>query len=225
MAPAERSNTRKETKTMKKNKMMRIASFLLIAVLMTTCAISGTLAKYVTSAESSDTARVAKFGVTIAANGTLFATSYDGTVVSASADDVVAPGTEKSMAKMTLSGTPEVKVTVSYAGELTLTGWEVEGTYYCPLEITVGTTTLKGTSYNSASEFETAVENEIAAYSKTYEAGTNLAEKGEESLAISWKWAFTGNDDVKDTALGNTAATGTAPSVALKVTTTVTQVD
>ena len=46
---------------MKKNKMMRIASALLVAVILTTCAISGTFAKYVTSTPGSDSARVAKF--------------------------------------------------------------------------------------------------------------------------------------------------------------------
>ena len=50
---------------MKKIKTMRIASILLIAVLMTTCAISGTFAKYVTSAEGGDSARVAKWGVQV----------------------------------------------------------------------------------------------------------------------------------------------------------------
>ena len=43
---------------MKKNIMMRVASALLIAVLLTTCAISGTFAKYVSTASGSDTARV-----------------------------------------------------------------------------------------------------------------------------------------------------------------------
>lgn len=48
---------------MKKNKMMRVASALLVAVLLTTCAISGTFAKYVASANGSDSARVAKWDV------------------------------------------------------------------------------------------------------------------------------------------------------------------
>ena len=49
---------------MRKNKMMRAASALMVAVLLTTCTISGTFAKYVTTAEGKDTARVAKFDVT-----------------------------------------------------------------------------------------------------------------------------------------------------------------
>ena len=50
---------------MKKNKMMRLAAVLLVAVLMTTCAISGTFAKYITTGEGQDTARVAKWAWTI----------------------------------------------------------------------------------------------------------------------------------------------------------------
>ena len=62
---------------MKTNKMMRLASVLLVAVLLSTCAISGTFAKYVTTKEASDSARVAKFGVTITASGKTFAEAYD----------------------------------------------------------------------------------------------------------------------------------------------------
>ena len=50
---------------MRNNRMMRAASALLVAVLLTTSTISGTFAKYVTEKEVSDTARVAKWGVEI----------------------------------------------------------------------------------------------------------------------------------------------------------------
>ena len=62
---------------MKKNRMMRLASILLVATLMSTCTISGTFAKYVTTASGSDTARVAKWGVTVTANGALFDHVYE----------------------------------------------------------------------------------------------------------------------------------------------------
>jgi len=117
---------------MRKNKMMRLASGLLVAVLLTTCAISGTFAKYVTSDNASDTARVAKFGVTVAASGSLFAENYlkasDDTPTSATTgitvdssgavgDDVVAPGT-KSLddgIQFEIKGKPEVDVNVAIA--------------------------------------------------------------------------------------------------------------
>ena len=86
---------------MKKNLMMRVASALLVAVLLTTCAISGTFAKYVTSATSNDHARVAYWGFQSSNTldiTNLFSDSYkDSTganvVKSADGDDVIAPGT------------------------------------------------------------------------------------------------------------------------------------
>lgn len=62
---------------MKKNKMMRLASWLLVLTLLTTCIISGTFAKYVTSDEADDTARVAKWGVTASISGSLFGAHYN----------------------------------------------------------------------------------------------------------------------------------------------------
>lgn len=116
---------------MKKNTMMRIASFLLIAVLLSTSAISGTYAKYVTSDNASDTARVAKFGVVATVDGTLFAKNYlnatggntpadagELTVKSQSAANVVAPGTKNAEGMaITLTGKPEVDVFVEFKFE------------------------------------------------------------------------------------------------------------
>lgn len=114
---------------MKKNIMMRLASFLLVAVLISTSAISGTYAKYVTKADGKDTARVAKWGVDISVSGNLFKTEYtnDGelekdnngddialTVKSSSSDKLVAPGTKNEEGiTFTITGTPEVAVNVN----------------------------------------------------------------------------------------------------------------
>ena len=57
---------------MKKNKMMRLASAVLVCTLLTTSVISGTFAKYTSTSSASDNARVAKWGVTLAANGLLY---------------------------------------------------------------------------------------------------------------------------------------------------------
>lgn len=220
---------------MKKNKMMRLASVLLVAVILTTCAISGTFAKYVTSGNGSDTARVAKFGVTVTGTADTFKETYAkdntgftldaNTVVST--EKVVAPGTSGSMAAFTITGTPEVAVRVSFAGTLELGDKWVDSasTYYCPIEITVGDTTYKGKDYTSADEFETAVNDKIATYSKDYAAGTDLSTISANTPAVSWKWAFEGNDDVKDTYLGDQAAAGNAATISLDVTATVTQID
>ena len=122
---------------MKKNKIMRLASVLLIAVLLSTSIISGTFAKYVTMGETSDSARVAKFGVVITASGKLFDKTYYSqpsgssnmpgvendndnntllTVESSTNDKVVAPGTKSDNdgLKLNITGAPEVDVYIKY---------------------------------------------------------------------------------------------------------------
>ena len=223
---------------MKKNKMMRIASVLLIAVILTTCAISGTYAKYVTSADNNDSARVAKFGVKVTATASTFAKEYttdDGNVVGTiaksvvSTTDVVAPGTKGDMAAFTITGTPEVAVRVAFTGTLELGDrWkDKDGNYYCPIEITVGDKTYKGLEYNSTDAFKAAVNTKIASYKQDYAAGTDLSSitVRNNAPAISWKWAFEDNDDEKDTYLGDQAAVGNAAKISLSVTATVTQID
>ena len=233
---------------MKKNRMMRLASGLLVAVLVTTSMISGTFAKYTTSATGSDTARVAKFGVVINANGETFEKSYNGveanwtssaTVANASAK-LVAPGTSGEMAKMTLTGTPEVAVRVAY--EVTtfeLSDWTLYNgtTEYCPLVFNVNSTEYKinGTTIKTVDELERAVKTAVAGYTKEYAPGTDLSADGQKahSLAISWSWAFNGDSEM-DTVLGNkaaginedgTAEDYTAPAIKFTVKTTVTQID
>lgn len=110
---------------MKKNKMMRIAAVLLIVTLLSTCAISGTFAKYVAKADVEDSARVAKWGIKIETNGTLFSDKYAAededyiaaggvySVESDNGDVVVAPGTSSKQLTnggfaAVLSGKPEV---------------------------------------------------------------------------------------------------------------------
>jgi len=61
---------------MKKNRMLRLASTLMILTLLTTSIIGGTFAKYTTTGRASDTARVAKWGVAITASGSLYSDAY-----------------------------------------------------------------------------------------------------------------------------------------------------
>ena len=104
---------------MKKNIMMRLASFLLVAVLISTSAISGTYAKYVTEASGNDVARVAQWGVQLRVNGNAFSDVYEGdamvgySVDSNNGDLVVAPGTTYANNTLfAISGTPEVAVSI-----------------------------------------------------------------------------------------------------------------
>lgn len=117
---------------MKKNKMMRLASWLLVLTLLTTCIISGTFAKYVTSDDAEDTARVAKWGVTTTISGALFGEHYNAFSEAESSNqisadytgsvdghtqqvddlddgkNIVAPGTKSEAMKISISGKPEV---------------------------------------------------------------------------------------------------------------------
>ena len=229
---------------MRKNRMMRAASALLVAVLMTTCTISGTFAKYVTEKSASDTARVAKWGVEItstAANA--FAKEYDAgdaadakDVVAATVtvddvsvqDKVVAPGTNGTLGGTTIiAGTPEVRVSVSQAATLTLTGWTVDGNEYCPIVFKVGNgdTLYKidptNDAMNEISELKAAVEA-AAKSSAVFEAGTDLSNVGADTVSVSWEWPFSVDDD-KDTALGNLTGEN-VPKISFTLTTTIAQV-
>ena len=178
---------------MKKNRMMRVASALLVAVLLSTCAISGTFAKYVTEASGSDTARVAKFGVTVSNSGELFLKNYaktdanytlgNDTVESVDNWNVVAPGTSHSNTDVVLEGKPEVAVKVAYEiTELTVSNNWIDGEdeEYFPIIFNVA-----GKDYyigmddtvNSVESLVTAVKNAAAGYSRTYAPNTDLSTK------------------------------------------------
>ncbi|MCD8364431.1 MAG: hypothetical protein LUC83_01195 [Clostridiales bacterium] len=132
---------------MKKNKVRRLASVLLVLTLLTTSIISGTFAKYTTTDEGSDTARVAKFGVVATVSGGLFGDYYytkndtngnnpneisvttnastagtnsvENSAVSE--NDVVAPGTQNTANGLTISvtGTPKVSTNVKITSDTT----------------------------------------------------------------------------------------------------------
>lgn len=225
---------------MKKTGFMRAALLLLVLTLITSCFVGGTFAKYTTSASGTDTARVAKFGVQIRANGGTFAKEYAtddtgvvGTIaksVVSTNKKVVAPGTRGDMAKMTLSGTPEVAVRVGYTAHVTVSDWIVDGVFYCPITIKVngkdGNLVIHGLDYTDAGQFARAVENEIAAFSANYAAGTDLSTAGVTAPEVSWEWVYEANDGLQnnemDTALGNAA---TPATITLEIETTVTQID
>ena len=241
--------------TTRKNWTVRAAVLMLALVLITACFVGGTFAKYVTSKSGNDNARVAKFGVEITANGTMFAKEYqthDGTVsgtitksvVSSGTvdpqndtrDNLVAPGTSGDMVQMKLTGTPEVAVKVTYdaTDKVKLEGWILDdNTFYCPLRFKVGSTLIEGIGYTDAGALEDAIEDAINGYSKNYPANTALNDVGTDSLNVSWEWQFETGDndeakaanDKRDTYLGKKAADGNAATVSIEIATTVTQID
>lgn len=157
---------------MKKNKMMRLASVLLVLVMLTTCVISGTFAKYVTEDDAHDEARVAKWGIVITATD-----DADSKVVVDTKDDaneadisiakdlkLLAPGTKGNIANVNIKGQPEVAFDVSISVNLDLGDkWEVDGNVYCPLVFKVNDAEFKidGASITTVAELETAVEEAV----------------------------------------------------------------
>lgn len=216
---------------MKKNKMLRIASVMLVLALITTCVISGTFAKYVTTGASSDSARVAKWGVTITADtGTAFGTAYTrgSNAISASASvdtdsvfagaKVVAPGTKGTLLNVAIAEDGrEVECALTYkVNTFSLANWGE----YCPLVFTVGTREIKQGD-GTVAELENAVKSAITGLNKTYKVNQSISDS---SVTIAWEWPFHTSDanDVKDTVLGNAT---TPASITIDIGVNVEQVD
>ena len=212
----------------KKNVTLRAAAVLFALALITSCFVGGTFAKYVTNGTGSDKARVAKFGVTVEANGTMFAEQYDTdkeakTVVSSRVgvaegkkDNVVAPGTSGKMVSMKLSGQPEVDVHVNYAPTVTLSdNWkDKDNNFYCPLQIKVNGIMIDGHRFTDKQQFVDEIVKAIVNHQKNnvvYKAGTDLSTDtvGDNALTISWAWPFetaTSDDPTPETAAAEKAA-------------------
>ena len=178
---------------MKKNKMMRIASVLLVAVLLSTCAISGTFAKYTTTFTSSDTAKIATWDITVEDGDEttktftfdILETIFDadtGDDAGATDNDVfakrLAPGTKGSF---TITVTNNSEVNATYAASLS---------YADNLPITFTVTNPNG----------------------------NLAmTNGTVDIVVNWVWPYDSGNDEADMNLAGTDLTVTATVVVTQV--------
>lgn len=224
---------------MKRNKLFLLGLFVVFAAVLSLSLVSSTFARYTSTNNGSDTARVAKWGVEITVGSfDAFAAEYekddasataisDVSVAAADSKNVLAPGTTKDLVGLDIAGEPEVAVRVTYAAELTLANWTVGSDEYCPLVFTVGTENyyIGKTGIENVAQLKAAVEAAIAEYSAEYEANSDLSTAA--APVVSWKWEIDqttvpGQTNEKDTALGNAA---TAATVSLKITATVTQID
>ena len=187
---------------MKKNVMMRVAAILMVCVLATTCGISGTFAKYISDAEVSDTARVAKWGwgdtaITI----DLFSDTYtndsdDVTVDSANGDNVIAPGTSMTGELRWIPAAtfaPEVDYVLSFAVSA-----EIPAAIEAELDWTLKLGSGEVQNFTNFADLERALE------AHTY-AGEASDDAPTVEIQIGWVWAFNGGDDEADTALGDAA--------------------
>ena len=202
---------------MKKNVMMRVASVLLIAVLMSTCVISGTFAKYTSANTASDSATVAKWSIEIndteiAVTGDapsvtfdLFKTAYDlkenGTVDTTEDDDIkadgnlIAPGSG-GYYQLKIENLSEVNA--QYAIAFTATNDS-----NVPIEFSLSNDNIDGTWKTNIADLNVAA--------------TDISMSGSEAtVTLYWRWTF----DRDDTNFGIST-----PTVSVNAAITVTQVN
>lgn len=250
---------------MKKTKFMRAALLLLVLTLITSCFVGGTFAKYTTDGRTNNVAHIAKFGVNVVApKEGMFASTYttngevkdsNGNVI---ADSVVAygyqsgtatsgtpgyytvaPGTSGGMTDaVTLTGTPEVAVSVKYVLNTQTTNsfiqWYLDDNYtkfYCPLIFTifkgdVKVDEVKGIECKTAEELVNNLAAALDKCSDVYAPNTDLSTI-KNGAKISWEWPFEGGTnnpgqtDENDKILGNRVT----PFVVIDFNVVVTQID
>lgn len=172
---------------------------LLMAVAITTYSVCGTYAKYISSLDFADEARVAKWNFELVGDKTesnydihLFEDSYTITgtgtnkiVSSEPGIKVVAPGAEGSYA-FSVAGTAETNYTVSMTAKITneIKTTDDEGIEYNPIRFSID----GGTTWMTDTELEAklnALTNNTTVYPANYELkDTDIA------ATIQWKWLF-----------------------------------
>ncbi len=167
-----------------KNSMLRIASVLLVAVMLTTCMISGVFAGYsVSSAEVNVTAEVSVFGITATATA------------GADEDLILIPGGSGTLATVVIDQvqgkTLAVPATLDYTGSISMTGFSDD---YCPIVFTVFGEEIKmGGDITTVDGLVAAVNDKIAAETASFDPAN--FQKYEKT--IDWSWtAGDGDNDV-----------------------------
>ena len=191
---------------MKKNSLMRISSTGLALALVAICAVSGSVAKYTSTASGSDTATVAAWSFTvedadIATSDTftmdLFAMQNANVEQT---NGLIAPGTEGS-------------VELNFANKS-----EVNATYDLALSAVTSDNTLPIKYKMDDGEWT----SDISTLSISAEA--IAMNDGEANHTLYWMWDYSG-DSAIDTQLGINAAKGEAATCVVTATATATQVD
>lgn len=203
----------------KHSPFMRIAGIVLGASLLMTCVISGTLAKYTSSATGTAAATVAKWsvevnGTDIAKNDTvtfdLFNTINEADITTTEdnvAGDKIAPGTGGSFALKIDNGS------------------EVDAKYTLALEETNNSNVPIQYSLD-----KTTWTDDLTAINTNQTDVALSKETGTKTVTVYWRWMFegttngahAGQTDENDTGLG---IAGTAPAVQIAASFTATQVD
>jgi hypothetical protein len=165
--------------------------------------VGGTYAQYKTSEDKSDSATVAKFGVSITPSGSLFATTYTATdttaegitnsVASSGSGNVVAPGTSSPEGGLTiaLSGKPEVAVKVEAVVEYTdvkldgSTVSEVTGDYY-PIRYSLSQMSGEATTYSATDVTSGSLAAAAEALAKALTTATTATAESGKYTAVAY---------------------------------------
>jgi len=197
------------TQSDRRKKRRVLLIFILILSVAITGALIGTIARYVTTQEVSDSAVGAKFGLGISNTIDLFSDSYisgSDTIVNADTEGkkIIAPGTSGSY-KFNVTGTSEVAYKVS--ADVTVE-YSEEWADYAPLEFSVD-----GETWTNLEDFETNLGNALAS------AKIEPNDEYTNNQTIHWRWPFfvTAGNDIKDTEIGIAAAVGTAAEVKVTI--------
>ena len=238
---------------MKKTKLMRAALLLLVLTLITSCFVGGTFAKYTTSASSSNTARVAKWGFNDAKTinlDNLFHKIYhkDGTGNTVeSSTNVIAPGTTgEATFQFTYNATnaaPEVAYTFTVSTDGSDCAKSIQDNKNIKWSLDDVLAPAVGTKDDPDYAAEGSWKALLAAIknlsgdalgTKNYKPGELPSAFGTDNKVhtVAWQWVFeTVNNgmvdaaqDKIDTDMGNVAAADLA-KVTLKISVTATQID
>ena len=215
---------------MKNNIMMKIAMVLLATVMITSCAVSGTFARYTSTATGSSTARIASWdfkvgGTKVSTNNltfNLFNTVFD-TNGSAATNDadvsdgdtpaVIAPGTWGYF-DIVLKNDSEVTARYSIAFSQSKTNAS-NGLNIKYLISTGNTLPAANSSWVS----------DIASLNIAASNSTVMAMDATKTIRVFWKWDFSGGNNSQETTLGENAGGANVPSIRVTATVTASQVD
>ena len=216
-----------------KKKMIALV-VLVFAVAITSYSVSGTYAKYTTTGQITNKARVAKWGINLSTfNQTkidLFKDSYNKNAIKSSGgteDLVIAPGASGYYHfDLSVTGTPEVAYDLVVAA--TVTDNTTNGLKFLLKQ--EGSATTEGFDYSSQctqdkTAFETALKNLSGDASGTKHYNANEAPfGGNNGYTIYWTWPFDNVNDTNDTTDGNntdlTNAGSTGAEIILSITAT-----
>ena len=196
-----------------KKSLALILSILTVTLLLSSCGNLSELKdklqsieQNITKTDDPSSAHVAKFGITLSADGSNVnsITSENNQIIFDASPRPMAPGTSGSQRCITyVNGTSEVSAEITTSADVTISGYEIDGSYYCPITCTINGQSKKGNEFDSASDFEAWIEKQISRVTVQCAPGSEI---DDIILEISWVWAFDSNDDVKDSQLGELAA-------------------